>query len=520
MWQAYPSGLAGVIFLNILQGLLPLATAWVTKLLFDLLAQRLAGDVALSWQLLLWLVVAQAILTLIGQLITPLSNYLKAELNRQLSLNIQTSIYQKINSFTGIAPFENPALHDTIRLANQGARHGSEQTLWLLTSLIQSSVTLVSFVTVLLAFSPLLAGLVVVAALPQLAAHLKLGKQRVQLMFDLTADERRKFYYDHLLSGIQAAKEMRLLNTGGYFIDKVSRLYRHIHQAERQQQKRELGWETGLGSLSSLISSGAFVTVLLAAFNGNLSLGDVTLYMGAVRSVQAASKNILFAISGLHESSLFYTYYLDLMALTEPLPHATSPQFVPELTQSIKLRGVSFRYHQDQPWVLQDVNMTIPAGQCVALVGLNGAGKTTLVKLLLRFYDPTEGQILWDGVDIRQFDPRALRQRMGAIFQDFMRYDLTVQENIGIGDVAHIEAEDRVQQAAKRSGVHEMIATLPQGYDTELTLMFANGRSPIDLSGGQWQKIATARLFMRQEADLLILDEPTAALDAEAEYES
>ena len=391
--------------------------------------------------------------------------------------------------------------------------------MWLLTSLIQSGVTLVSFVTVLLAFSPLLAGLVVVAALPQLAAHLKLGKQRVQLMFDLTGDERRKFYYDHLLSGVQAAKEMRLLNTGRYFIDKVSHLYRHIHQAERMQQKRELGWEAGLGSLSSLVSSGAFVAVLLAAFNGTLSLGDVTLYMGAVRSVQAALKNLLFAISGLHESSLFYTYYLDLMALTEPLPLAAAPKSVPELKQGIELRGVSFRYHADQPWVLHNVNMTIPAGECVALVGLNGAGKTTLVKLLLRFYDPTEGQILWDGIDICQFDPTALRQRMGAIFQDFMRYDLTVQENIGIGDVAHIKEEERAQQAAERSGVHEMITNLPQGYDTELTLMFANGNSPLDLSGGQWQKIATARLFMRQDADLLILDEPTAVLDTKSEHQ-
>ncbi|VAW42475.1 Lipid A export ATP-binding/permease protein MsbA [hydrothermal vent metagenome] len=268
-----------------------------------------------------------------------------------------------------------------------------------------------------------------------------------------------------------------------------------------------------------MVSSGAFVVVLVAAFNGNLSLGDVTLYMGAVSSVQASLKNLLFAISGLHESSLFYTYYLDLMALTEPLPLPAAPQPVPELGQGIELRGVSFRYHDDQPWVLQDVSMTIPAGECVALVGLNGAGKTTLVKLLLRFYDPTAGQILWDGIDIRQFDPAALRQRMGAIFQQFMRYDLTVRENIGIGNIDHINSQARVQQAAERSGVHEMIANLPQGYDTELTLMFANGNSPLDLSGGEWQKIATARLFMRQDADLLILDEPTAVLDTKSEHQ-
>ncbi|MCA9946863.1 MAG: ABC transporter ATP-binding protein [Anaerolineales bacterium] len=519
MWQAQPYALCGTVLLNILQGLLPLTTAWVTKLLFDLLAQRLASSAAFNWTALLWLVVAQAVLLLAGQIITPLAAYLKAELNRQLNLNIQTSIYQKVNDFTGIAPFENPQLHDTIRLANQGARHGSEQTLWLLTSFIQSGVALISFVGVLLAFSPLLAGLVILAALPQLAVQLKLGRQRVRLMHDLTPDERRKYYYDFLLSYEKAAKEMRLLNVGAYFIDKVDQLYQGIHQAERQQQQQELRWEAGLGTLSTLVSSGAFVAVVLAAINGTLSLGDVTLYISAVRSVQDALKGIFFAVSGLHESSQFYTYYLNLMNMNDPLPVAESPQPIPDLRQGLELQNVSFRYHSDQPWVLRDMNLFIPPKACLALVGLNGAGKTTLVKLLLRFYDPSEGQILWDGIDIRQFDPQALRQKMGAIFQDFMRFDLTVQENIGLGDVRHVASPDRVQQAAKRSGVHKMIQTLPQGYETELTLMFANGKSPIDLSGGQWQKIAMARLFMRQEANLLILDEPTAALDAQAEHD-
>jgi ATP-binding cassette subfamily B protein len=519
MWQAQPSALCGTILLNILQGLLPLATAWVTKLLFDLLAQRLAGAVAVTWTALLWLVVAQAILLLAGQLIAPLATYLKAELNRQLSLNIQTSIYQKVNDFAGLAPFENPHLHDTVRMANQGARHGSEQTLWLLTSFIQSGVLLLSFVGVLLVFSPLLAGLVILAALPQLAVQLKLGGQRVRLMHDLTPDERRKFYYDFLLSHEKAAKEMRLLNVGSYFIDKVSQLYHGIHRPERHQQQRELRWEAGLGTLSTLVSSSAFVAVVLAAFNGTLSLGDVTLYISAVRSVQDALKGIFFAISGLHESSQFYTYYLNLMQTDDPLQAAERPQPVPILRHGLELQNVSFRYHDNQPWVLRDVSLFIPAQGCLALVGLNGAGKTTLVKLLLRFYDPTEGQILWDGVDIRQFDPQLLRQRMGAIFQDFMRFDLTVQENIGLGDAQHVTSRDQVQQAARRSGAHDMIQKLPHGYETELTLMFANGKSPIDLSGGQWQKIALARLFMRQEANLLILDEPTAALDTQAEHD-
>jgi len=238
------------------------------------------------WTSLIWLVAAQAILLVVGQIVTLLSAYLKAELNRQLSLNIQTSIYQKVNSISGIAPFENPQLHNTIRLANQGAQHGLEQSLWLLTSLLQSGVTLVSFITVLLAFSPLLASLVVVAALPQLAVQLKLGRQHVRLMANLTPDERRKFYYDFLLFHEKAAKEMRLLNMGAYFINKVSQLYKNIHKAERHQQQQELCGEASLGTSSSLVASGAFLAEMLAAFNGSLSLSDVTLYISAVRSAQ------------------------------------------------------------------------------------------------------------------------------------------------------------------------------------------------------------------------------------------
>jgi len=179
---------------------------------------------------------------------------------------------------------------------------------------------------------------------------------------------------------------------------------------------------------------------------------------------------------------------------------------------------VSFRYSDQHPWVLQNVTLTFPRGKCLGLVGLNGAGKTTLVKLLTRLYDPTEGEILWDGVDIRHFETRELRQRMGGIFQDFVHFDLTAEENIGLGQVDEIDNSERIHQAAVDAGVDEVLEKLPQGYKTVLSRWLAEDKVGIDLSGGQWQKIAIARMFMR-ETDFLILDEPTAALDAEAEYE-
>jgi len=518
LWQAYPLACLGTITITVVQGLLPLAMAWITKVLFDWLAQQIAGNAQVGSGELFWLLAVQALLTVAAAILPKLSQYLNAELRRRLALHSQAAIYQKINSFPGIAYFENPNTYDTIRLAQQGVSFSPSQTLNTLTQSIQSLVTLLSFIGVLFTFNLLLAGLVFAAALPQLIAQIKLGRQRFGLAFDISPNERRKFYYSFLLAGVEAAKEMRLFGLGPYFLDKLLALYKQVHHAERKQEQRELRWELWLGILSSVVSSAAFVFIVLTAFAGTLTLGDITLYVAAVGSVQGALSGVTYAIAGLSESVLFHSYYENLLALDPALPVKGAPQSVPRLSAGLELRRVSFRYHDDQPWVLRDVNLTVPAGSCLALVGLNGTGKTTLVKLLTRLYDPTEGEILWNGIDIREFNPAELRQHIGAIFQDFMRYDLTVRENIGLGNLERIDDGNWIQQAAQQANIHQDVIELAQGYETEISRMFTEESHGMDLSGGQWQKIATARMFARQ-ADLLILDEPTAALDAQAEYE-
>ncbi|NDJ20647.1 ATP-binding cassette domain-containing protein [Nostoc sp. B(2019)] len=517
VWQAYPAACIGTILITIFQGLIPLANAWIIKVLLDWLAQLLIGGRATKEQLI-WLLVAQAVLMVGTAMLPHLSRYLNAELGRRLTVLIQSTVYQKINSFEGIAHFENPKVYDTIRLAQQGAEQSSSQTLEILTEFIQNLVTLLSFVGVLFSFNLFLANLVLLAALPQLYVQLKLGQQRFGLAFELSPVERRKFYYSFLLTSVQAAKEVRLFGLGQYFLHKLLDLYKRVHRAERKQQQRELRWELGLSILSSVVASVAFILVVLAAFGKKLTLGDITLYVSAVGSVQDALARFISAIAGLNESVLFHSYFRKLLALTPALPIQTVTQSVPKLSSGLELRHVSFRYSKQHPWILRDVNLKIPTGSCLALVGLNGAGKTTLVKLLTRLYDPSDGQILWDGIDIREFNPAEFRQRIGTIFQDFMRYDLTVRENIGLGNLTKIDDSNWIQQSAHQASIHDDIIRLPQGYDTELSRMFAEEEEGIDLSGGQWQRVATARMFAR-EADLLILDEPTAALDAQAEYE-
>ncbi|MBW4666738.1 MAG: ABC transporter ATP-binding protein/permease [Cyanomargarita calcarea GSE-NOS-MK-12-04C] len=518
VWQAYPAACIGTLLLTILQGLIPLANAWVTKVLLDSLTQLFVGG-RVTKEELIWLLVAQAVLMVATAMLPNLSRYLNAELGRRLTVLIQSTVYQKINCFQGIAYFENPQVYDKIHLAQQGAEQSSSQTLQILTEFIQSLVTLLSFVGVLFWFNLFLANLVLLAAFPQLLVQLKLGQQRFGLAFELSPMERRKYYYSFLLASVQAAKEVRLFGLGQYFLQKLLNLYKLVHQAERKQQQRELRWELGLSILSSVVASIAFIIVVFAAFGRRLTLGDITLYVSAVSSVQDALSRFIFAVAGLSESVLFHSYFQDLLALPSALPISAVTQTVPKLSSGLELRHVSFRYSEQQPWILRDVNLKIPVGSCLALVGLNGAGKTTLVKLLTRLYDPSDGQILWDGIDIREFQPDEFRQRIGTIFQDFMRYDLTVRENIGLGNLAQIDDINSIEQAAQQASIHDDILRLPQGYETELSRMFAEEGEGIDLSGGQWQKVATARMLTRS-ADLLILDEPTAALDAQAEYET
>lgn len=518
-WQAHPPSFLGLILLTALQGLIPLATAWITKLIFDLVALAWQeSSPAVLFQNLLPLLFAQAAVLVFSQIITPAHGFLNVELGRKLTLLTETVIYRKISSFTGIAYFENPQFYDTFRLASQGARIGPLQSLHILTSLLQSAVTLAAFLGTLVAFSPVLAGLVVGAALPQLGLQLKFGRQRFGLAFEVSPDERRAFYESHLLSSADAAKEIRLFRLSNFLIERLLQTYQKIHRAQRRQELHELRWQVPLEGLSASVFSIAFAVAALQAFARRLSLGDLTLFINAVRSLQSALSAAISALADMHVQALFFKNYHQLLAMKEPVQAIRPAYPVAALDYGIELRNVSFRYTPQHPWVLRNFNLFIPAGKSLALVGLNGAGKTTLVKLLTRLYDPVEGEILWDGIDIRAFDPEDLRRRIGVIFQDFIRYAFTAQENIGLGDIEHLEDSTRVCQAAAKAGVDATIQNLPLGYQTLLSRAFGQDRAGVDLSGGEWQKVALARMFMR-DADFLILDEPTASLDAQAEHE-
>lgn len=517
--RAQPLCFLALVLLQGLQGFFPLITAWITKIVFDLLAQGIQGHASPSMMQSLWLALAaQALVLICGAVMSPASQYLNAELTRKLTLSMKSTIYRKINSLVGLEYFENAELHDTIQVAANNAQIGPLQAVNTFTALLQGSITLFSFLAVLLAFNPLLVALIALAVIPQLYAQFKLSQKRFNTVMTNSPRERRASYYGQVLSIAQFVKELQLFNLGDYFLRKFVATTEAIYQEQRDEQQQTLRWQVLLALLAGGISTIAFVLVVTQAFAGRLSLGDVALYTSAIASVQTALTGLVLALSRSNDSVLFFRQYTSVLLLGSPPTEHHAYRPLEPLTSGITLQDVSFRYGEQHPWTLRHVNLFLPAQQCLALVGLNGSGKTTLVKLLTRLYDPTEGQILWDGIDIREFDPVELRQQMGAIFQDFTRYDLSVQENIGLGNVEHVEDLHLVEQAAMKAGIHERIQALPRAYQSILSKWLAPKDEGVDFSGGEWQKLALARMFMRN-SQMLILDEPTAALDAEAEYD-
>jgi ATP-binding cassette subfamily B protein len=318
--------------------------------------------------------------------------------------------------------------------------------------------------------------------------------------------------------------EIRLFGIGGCLRTRMMTERQRANAAQQRMDVRQLTVQGGLKLMSAAVAGAGLWWAIVTARAGALTVGDVSIFVAAIVGVQAALSGLTSAIAGGQARLLAFVHYVAVIR-AEPDLARISERPAPPLRRGIELRDVWFRYGDEHPWILRGVDLTIPHGQAVALVGLNGAGKTTLVKLLCRMYDPTKGQILWDGEDLRDLSPASLRERISAVFQQHMNYDMTAAENIGLGELAALPDRQRLVDAATRAGVHERLAGLPHGYDTPLTRTFIIGGDNDDaetgvvLSGGQWQRLALARSLVRQGRDLMILDEPSSGLDPEAEHE-
>jgi ATP-binding cassette subfamily B protein len=515
VWAAHPASALAMAGATLVGALLPASQAWVGKLIVDAVVNAINTHVGVKG--------VSAVLPLLGiefvLLILQSANgqaraLAEHVLHARVNLTINTRIIRKALELD-LSHFENAEYYDKLQNARREADWRGLQIINGGFYLIQNAVTLLSFGALLLRFSPWLALILFVATLPAFIAQSQFAELNFRVLSWRAPEFRKLSYFEHLLTDYDAVKEVKLFGLGEPLLGRYADLFwKFLKEDQSIAQKRSLA-SLGLGLIATLTYYGSYAWIVWRAVGNLITLGDMTLYLGIFRASQNMFEALFYGLSDLYENGLFMSNLFSFLELKPQMVVAAQPHSAPKDAQrGIEFRHVSFKYEGREEWTLRDVNITLRPGEKIALVGPNGAGKTTLIKLLTRLYDPTEGQILLDGVDLRDYDLRELRQHIGVIFQDFVRYHMAAAENVGFGQIEAIADRPRIVGAAQKSGADPLIASLPQGYDTILGRWWNNGR---DLSGGEWQKIALARAFMR-DCEVIVLDEPTAALDAENEF--
>ena len=517
--RAAPRWVAGHVALVVVAAIAPVATLSLTKsFLNDLAAPGQFHGIPPS-------AICLVVVGTVTSVLPAVTNYLHSQIGRAVEREAQSQMYEATARLPGLARLEDPTFQDRLRMAQQVGQSAPSAVYDGVAGAGQGLITLLGLLAVLAAMSPMMAGIALAGLLPALLAQMHLGRRRAGMMWRITPRERREFFYADLQTSLPAAKEVRLLGLFDLFRRRMLTELAAVNRERRVMDRREMRVQTGLVLLAACVSGGGLIWAVAEAARGRFGVGDVTAFTGAVAGLQGGLTALVDRVAGTYQSLLMYEHYQVVVTAAPDLPVVPDARPALPLRHGIELRDVWFRYGADKSWVLQGVELVITQGSAVALVGLNGAGKSTLVKLLCRFYDPVRGKILWDGIDIRELSVESLRERVGAVFQDYMSYELPASENIGLGDLAALDNMARIRASAQMAGIDEALEALPRGYRTLLSRLFidaedaANPDTGVLLSGGQWQRVALARAFLRERRDLLILDEPSSGLDAEAEHE-
>jgi ATP-binding cassette, subfamily B, bacterial len=516
VWRTNRWAMVGLGLLTLAGALLPATQAWVGKLIVDgVVASIQSGQDAAQVRKVFSYLLLELALFLLSAALNQGRRLIQQLIQLQLTNRIRAEIIRKALTLE-LAHFEDPDFYDRLQNAR---REGGYKPVELINDtflIVQNMITLISFALLMLRFSPWLVVILLATSIPAFIAETRYSEQGFRLLTRRAPETRQVNYLSRLLTEDTAVKEIKLFNLGATLLRRYTTLFDKFFQEDKTLALRRAAAGFSLGLITTLGFYGSYAWIVWRTVQGKISLGDMTLYLAIFRQGQSTFQSILSAMGNIYENNLFMANFFDFLGLTPQMKLAPQPRKLPlPLSGGIEFRGVGFRYPESDEWALRGVDLSIRPGEKIALVGHNGAGKTTLIKLLSRLYDPTEGAILIDGIDIRELDPLQLHQRIGVIFQDFVRYHLPVRENIGFGQIDAMDDADRVIAAARKSGAHSVIEDLPEGYDTMLGRWFHDGH---ELSLGQWQKIALARAFMR-EAEILVLDEPTASVDAQTEYE-
>lgn len=515
VWQTSRRLTFGLMLLTVVAGVLPAIAAYIGKLIVDavVLAMQVHQDTGLlEYQPLLNYVLLEAlVLTCISAAQRATAAH-QALLRALLGQKVNVMILEKAQTLS-LAQFEDSEFYDKLTRAR---REASVRPLALVNktfSLLQNAIALTSFAFLLVHFSPWALVLLFVGALPVFIAEAKFSGDAFQIFRRRSPETRTQMYLETVMAREDSIKEVKLFQLGSLLLGRYKSIFDTLFKEDRKLILRRETWGFILGLLGTLTFYAAYAWVVLETVLGKITLGDMTMYLLVFKQGQNAVSASLTSVSGMYEDNLYLSNLYEY--LEQPVPVESGQ--ITEGTQpgdGLRFEQVSFTYPGSKHPALKQISLHLKPGESLALVGENGSGKTTLIKLLTRLYDPDEGRILLDGSDLKEWHPQTLRQRIGVIFQDFVRYQFLVGENIGMGDVEAFSDEPRWKKAAEAGMADDFIQRMSQGYQTQLGRWFKGGQ---ELSGGQWQKIALSRAFMREKADILVLDEPTAAMDAEAE---
>ncbi len=520
IWRTHRGYTLSIVLLRVVRSVVPVATFWVGKLILDSVIAAKAGTGSLTQ---IWRYLAlELLIVLSGEILARASSLIESLLGDLFSNAMSVELMEHAAKLD-LAQFEDPEFYDHLERARRQTV-GRIALLSLLLSMSQDALTLVTLAGALIAYNPWLLLLLAVAVIPSFLGETHFASLGYSLLFRWTPERRQLDYLRYVGASDKTAKEVQMFGLAPWLTERYRDLSQRFYEENRNLSIRRGVVSALLSILGTIGYYGAYIVILIRAVKGDITIGTLTFLAASFGRGRDVIQNILLSASNVYEQAL---YLRDLFVFLDMRPTIESPPNARPVPTPIRtgflFEDVGFRYPGSERWAIRNVNLQLRPGERVALVGENGAGKTTITKLLARLYDPTEGRITLDGVDLREYDLTSLRHAIGVIFQDFVRYDMRFDENIGVGEIESVRADldkrngtpPAITSAAENSLASSLLPRFSQGYQQMLGRRFDDG---VDLSGGEWQKIALARAYIR-DAQVLILDEPTAALDARAEYE-
>jgi ATP-binding cassette subfamily B protein len=503
------------VLCRLVNALLPVLMLWVGKLIIDEVVVQIGSEADAVLDRLWLLVAAEFGLAVLSDLLSRGISLSDGLLGDQYSINTSVKIIKKTSELN-LDQLEDSEFYDKLERARQQTT-GRVALMSNILTQAEDIIVIISLLGGVVAFEPWLIILLVVSVIPTIINEIKFSGTSYSLARSWTQERRELDYLRYAGASDVTAKEVKLFGLSEYLADRFKNLSDQYYSQSKQLAKRRAGW----GSFFNVIGTGAYYAayalIVFRTVAGTFSLGDLTFLSGSFNRLRMKLQGFFTRFTAITESALYLQDYFEFIDMTFVQPEGVGKLPLPEkLQQGFQFVNVGFKYPHSERWVVRDINFNLKAGEKLAFVGENGAGKTTLIKLLLQFYEPTEGEILLDGIPIKQYNKSLYQQYFGVIFQDFVKFELTLRENIAMGEIKEITNQRRIDLAAEKSLAREVISELPMGYDQPLGRRFKLGK---DLSGGQWQKIAIARAYMK-DAEVLILDEPTSALDARAETEA